>query len=135
MAREAKPDVITLDVLMPGMDGWAVLKALKSDPVTADIPVVMVSMVDDKDIGYALGASDYVLKPFDREKLSRGPAPLQVRGAALPGPGGGGRPRHPRGHPAHPGRRRLAGQRGRERQGGPAGGGLAGSPTSSCSTS
>jgi CheY-like chemotaxis protein len=70
LAREAKPDVITLDVLMPGMDGWAVLKALKSDPATADTPVVMVSMVDDKDIGYALGASDYVLKPFDREKLS-----------------------------------------------------------------
>jgi CheY-like chemotaxis protein len=70
LARELKPDVITLDVLMPGMDGWAVLKALKADPVTAAIPVVMVSMVDDKDIGYALGASDYVLKPFDREKLS-----------------------------------------------------------------
>ncbi len=70
MAREAKPDVITLDVLMPGMDGWAVMKALKSDPLTARIPVVMVSMVDDKDIGYALGASDYLLKPFDRDKLS-----------------------------------------------------------------
>jgi signal transduction histidine kinase/DNA-binding response OmpR family regulator len=70
LAREAKPDVITLDVLMPGMDGWAVLKALKADPLTARIPVVMVSMVDDKEIGYALGASDYVLKPFDREKLA-----------------------------------------------------------------
>jgi len=70
MAREMKPDVITLDVLMPGMDGWAVMKALKSDPLTAAIPVVMVSMVDDKDIGYALGASDYLLKPFDRDKLS-----------------------------------------------------------------
>jgi signal transduction histidine kinase/DNA-binding response OmpR family regulator len=70
LAREARPDVITLDVLMPGMDGWAVLKALKADPGTAGIPVVMVSMVDDKEIGYALGASDYVLKPFDREKLA-----------------------------------------------------------------
>jgi CheY-like chemotaxis protein len=69
LARDLKPDVISLDVLMPGMDGWAVLRALKADPATADIPVVMVSMVDDKDIGYALGASDYVLKPFDREKL------------------------------------------------------------------
>ena len=70
LAREKKPDVITLDVLMPGIDGWAVLKALKSDPATASIPVVMVSMVDDKDIGYALGASDYVLKPFDRDGLA-----------------------------------------------------------------
>jgi CheY-like chemotaxis protein len=70
MAREAVPDVITLDVLMPGMDGWAVLKALKSDPATASIPVVMVSMVDDKEIGYALGASDYLLKPFDRDRLA-----------------------------------------------------------------
>src|SRR5262249_45121179 len=69
LARDLKPDVISLDVLMPGMDGWAVLRALKADTTTADIPVVMVSMVDDKDIGYALGASDYVLNPFDREKL------------------------------------------------------------------
>jgi signal transduction histidine kinase/DNA-binding response OmpR family regulator len=69
-AREVNPDVITLDVLMPGMDGWAVLKALKSDPSTASIPVVMVSMVDDKEIGYALGASDYLLKPFDRDRLA-----------------------------------------------------------------
>ena len=70
LARETKPDVITLDVLMPGMDGWAVLKALKSDVATASIAVVMVSMVDDKDIGYALGASDYLLKPFDRDRLA-----------------------------------------------------------------
>ena len=70
LAHEQKPDVITLDVLMPGMDGWAVLKALKADRTTASIPVVMVSMVDDKEIGYALGASDYVIKPFDREKLA-----------------------------------------------------------------
>jgi signal transduction histidine kinase/DNA-binding response OmpR family regulator len=70
LAREQNPDVITLDVLMPGMDGWAVLRALKADRATASIPVVMVSMVDDKEIGYALGASDYVIKPFDREKLA-----------------------------------------------------------------
>ena len=55
---------------MPGMDGWAVLKALKSDVATASIAVVMVSMVDDKDIGYALGASDYLLKPVDRDRLA-----------------------------------------------------------------
>jgi signal transduction histidine kinase/CheY-like chemotaxis protein len=68
-AREKRPDAISLDVLMPGMDGWTVLRALKGDPLTAAIPVVMVSMLDDRDIGYALGAADYLTKPFDREKL------------------------------------------------------------------
>jgi CheY-like chemotaxis protein len=69
LAREKKPDVISLDVLMPGMDGWTVLRSLKADPLTAAIPVVMVSMLDDRDIGHALGASDYLTKPFDRQKL------------------------------------------------------------------
>jgi len=69
MAVELKPDVISLDVLMPGMDGWTVLRSLKSNPDTANIPVIMVSMLDNKDMGYALGASDYLLKPFDRERL------------------------------------------------------------------
>src|SRR5512134_2879124 len=69
LAREKKPDVISLDVLMPGMDGWTVLRALKADPITAPIPVVMVSMLHDRDIGHALGASDYLTKPFDRQKL------------------------------------------------------------------
>jgi signal transduction histidine kinase/DNA-binding response OmpR family regulator len=69
LAREKRPDVISLDVLMPGMDGWTVLRALKADPLTAAIPVVMVSMLDDRDIGHALGAADYLTKPFDREKL------------------------------------------------------------------
>jgi signal transduction histidine kinase/DNA-binding response OmpR family regulator len=70
LARDAKPDAITLDVLMPGMDGWAVLKALKADSATASIPVIMISMVDDKEMGYALGAADYLSKPFDRERLA-----------------------------------------------------------------
>jgi len=69
-ARQHKPDVITLDVLMPGMDGWAVLKTLKSDAQVARIPVVMVSMVDGGDMGRALGAADYLPKPIDRERLS-----------------------------------------------------------------
>jgi signal transduction histidine kinase/CheY-like chemotaxis protein len=68
-AREQRPDVISLDVLMPGMDGWTVLRTLKADPLTSQIPVVMVSMLDDRDIGQALGAADYLTKPFDREKL------------------------------------------------------------------
>ncbi|MGH7307670.1 MAG: ATP-binding response regulator, partial [Candidatus Rokuibacteriota bacterium] len=68
-ARELRPDAITLDVMMPGMDGWAVLSALKADPDVADIPVIMLTIVDDKNLGYALGASEYLTKPLDRERL------------------------------------------------------------------
>ena len=68
-ARAARPHVITLDVLMPGMDGWAVLTALKADPELAEIPVVMLSVVDEKHIGFALGASDFLTKPIERERL------------------------------------------------------------------
>src|SRR6202035_4733568 len=68
-ARELRPDAITLDVMMPGMDGWAVLSALQADAAGGDIPVVMLSIVDDKTVGYALGASDSLTKPIDRERL------------------------------------------------------------------
>lgn len=71
LARESRPDVITLDVMMPEFDGWAVLKHLKADPQLADIPVVMVSMIDDKNLGFALGASDYLTKPINRETMAR----------------------------------------------------------------
>jgi CheY-like chemotaxis protein len=54
---------------MPGMDGWSVLAALKADPALADIPVVMLTMLDDRNLGYALGAADYLTKPIDRERL------------------------------------------------------------------
>ncbi len=69
-ARAFKPAVITLDVMMPGMDGWAVLSSLKSDPATAAIPVVMLSIVDDRQLGFALGAADYFNKPIDWQRLS-----------------------------------------------------------------
>jgi CheY-like chemotaxis protein len=68
-ARELQPDVITLDILMPGMDGWSVLAALKADAALAEIPVVMLTMLDDRNLGYALGAADYLTKPIDRERL------------------------------------------------------------------
>ncbi len=68
-AEELRPDVITLDVMMPGMDGWAVLSSLKANPVLAAIPVVMLSMVTDKNMGFALGASEYMTKPIQRERL------------------------------------------------------------------
>jgi PAS domain S-box-containing protein len=69
LARELRPDVITLDVLMPGMDGWAVLGALKGDPELARIPVVLATIVDEEHLGFALGASEYLTKPIDRERL------------------------------------------------------------------
>jgi CheY-like chemotaxis protein len=69
LAREKRPRAITLDVMMPGMDGWAVLSALKADPMLAEIPVIVVSIIDDKNLGYALGASDYLTKPLERDRL------------------------------------------------------------------
>ena len=69
LARELHPTAITLDVMMPGMDGWAVLTALKADAELADIPVLMLTIVDDKNLGYALGAADYLTKPVDRDRL------------------------------------------------------------------
>jgi CheY-like chemotaxis protein len=72
LARAERPDVITLDVLMPEAcaDGWGILASLKTDPTLADIPVVMVTIVDDKNKGFALGASDYLTKPVNRERLA-----------------------------------------------------------------
>ncbi|MFW5966592.1 MAG: response regulator [Persicimonas sp.] len=69
MAEQLHPQAITLDVLMPSMDGWTLLSKLKDDPELADIPVVMVTMVDDSERGYALGADDYMVKPIDRDRL------------------------------------------------------------------
>ena len=69
LARQLKPAAITLDVMMPGMDGWAALTALKADPRTADIPVIMTTIVDDKNLGFALGAADYFIKPIDWNRL------------------------------------------------------------------
>ncbi len=70
IAREIHPAAITLDVVMPQMDGWAVLAALKADAELAAIPVIMLSMVDDKQMGYALGAADYLVKPVGRGQLA-----------------------------------------------------------------
>ncbi|HYH79308.1 MAG TPA: response regulator, partial [Longimicrobium sp.] len=71
LAREMQPVAITLDVMMPGMDGWAVLTALKADPTLCDIPVVMLTMVDDPNRGFTLGAAEYATKPVNRSRLSR----------------------------------------------------------------
>ena len=71
LARQFKPVAITLDVMMPGMDGWSVLTSLKADAALRDIPVIMVTMVDDPDRGFTLGAADYATKPIDRRRLAQ----------------------------------------------------------------
>jgi len=69
LARQLRPVAITLDVMMPDMDGWCVLKALKADAELCDIPVIMLTVVDDRNRGTRLGATDYVTKPVDRHHL------------------------------------------------------------------
>ena len=61
----SSPDAITLDVIMPGLDGWSVLTSLKSDPDLAEIPVILLTITDNKNMGYALGASEYLTKPIE----------------------------------------------------------------------
>jgi PAS domain S-box-containing protein len=68
-AKELRPYAITLDIMMPNKDGWQVLHDLKNDPVTRDIPVILLTIVDKKALGYQLGAADYLVKPLDREAL------------------------------------------------------------------
>ncbi len=69
MALETRPDLITLDVMMPSMDGWSVLTALKRDRRLAGIPVVMVTMAPNDELGHALGAADFLTKPVAAEQL------------------------------------------------------------------
>ena len=68
-ARALRPLAITLDILMPHKDGWQLLHELKTDAITRDIPIIVLSIVDNKALGYQLGAFDYLLKPFDREAI------------------------------------------------------------------
>ena len=62
-------DLVLLDILMPGMDGWSVLSQLKAMPGFADIPIILLTMLDNKEMGFALGAADYLTKPIDAQKL------------------------------------------------------------------
>jgi len=71
LAKELRPTAITLDVMMPDLDGWSVLGALRQDPELADIPVIMITIVDEHRRGIALGAAGYLTKPIDRERLHR----------------------------------------------------------------
>jgi len=70
LARRERPDAITLDVLMPQMDGWSVLTALKGDPELCDIPVVIVTILHERSMGFALGASGFLTKPIERGRLA-----------------------------------------------------------------
>lgn len=69
LARRHQPDVITLDVLMPRTDGWSVLGKIKSDPELESIPVIMISIVENRNRGYSLGATDYISKPIEQDEL------------------------------------------------------------------
>jgi signal transduction histidine kinase/CheY-like chemotaxis protein len=69
LAREIQPAAITLDIVMPGMDGLKVLETLESDPATRGIPVIIISMTDDRDRGFALGAAEFMTKPVDWDRL------------------------------------------------------------------
>jgi CheY-like chemotaxis protein len=82
-ARALRPAAIILDVLMPDIDGWTVLAALKGEPELADIPVVIVTIVDEQRRGIALGAAGYLTKPIDRERLVA--ILSRLRTAAAPG--------------------------------------------------
>jgi signal transduction histidine kinase/DNA-binding response OmpR family regulator len=84
LANDLRPLAITLDLVLPGIDGWEVLKRLKSDHVTRDIPIVIISVVENRDLGIALGADDYFVKPVDRERLLERVRTLSSRGDSRP---------------------------------------------------
>jgi signal transduction histidine kinase/DNA-binding response OmpR family regulator/PAS domain-containing protein len=69
VAKDVRPDLITLDIIMPDLDGWSVLRTLKDDPDLRETPVVLVTIMGDRDLGFALGAADFITKPFERERL------------------------------------------------------------------
>ena len=68
-AQTLRPSAITLDIVLPDRDGWQVLHDLKADPATRDIPVIMLTIVDNKAMGFQLGAADYLVKPLDSAAL------------------------------------------------------------------
>ena len=71
LARRYRPKVVLLDIEMPHVDGWQVLQSLRADPVLSDIPVIMISVLHERSVGFAMGADDYLVKPIDRAELKR----------------------------------------------------------------
>ncbi|HEY2091482.1 MAG TPA: response regulator [Thermoanaerobaculia bacterium] len=84
LAGDLRPLAITLDLVLPGLDGWEVLKRLKADGTTRDIPIIIISVVENRDLGMALGADDYFVKPVDRERLIERVRSLATRSDARP---------------------------------------------------
>ncbi len=80
LAREVRPDAITLDIIMPEMDGWAVLRELKADPDLRGIPVLLVTVLGDREMGYTLGAADYLTKPVETDALLQALSRLLTNG-------------------------------------------------------
>jgi CheY-like chemotaxis protein len=72
-----------LDIMMPGTDGWEVLRQLKADPATRDIPIIVVSIIDNRDLGFRLGAFDYVVKPLERDAVLAALAHVEARRGRL----------------------------------------------------
>ena len=70
LARQMRPFAITLDVLLPDRDGWSVLHELKTDPELSNIPVIMLTIIDNESLALSMGASNYLVKPLDRERLA-----------------------------------------------------------------
>ena len=69
LATQRVPDLVLLDLMLPDLPGTEVCKRLKSDPRTRDVPVIMLTIVEERNLGYALGAAEYLVKPLDRDRL------------------------------------------------------------------
>lgn len=79
--KQIKPHAITIDIMMPNKDGWQVIGEIKSDPETKDIPIIICSIVEDKDKGFSLGASDYLVKPILEDEMVKAIKRLQPNGS------------------------------------------------------
>ena len=79
-AKELKPYAITLDIMMPGLDGWQVIQQIKSDPETKSIPIIICSIVEERERGFSLGATDYLVKPILEEELVKAVKRLNLNG-------------------------------------------------------
>jgi signal transduction histidine kinase/DNA-binding response OmpR family regulator/ligand-binding sensor domain-containing protein len=82
LARSIKPVAVTLDIVLPGAQGWDVLRALKADAVTSELPVIIVSMIDNRELGLAFGADDYFVKPVDWTRFMRRLREIALRTSA-----------------------------------------------------
>ena len=71
LARQYRPKVVLLDIEMPNVNGWAMLQSLRADPVLGDTPVIMISVLHERSVGFAMGANDYLVKPIDWRQLKR----------------------------------------------------------------